>query len=196
MTQIIATVSNLMTASVFATSTWLFVDALAIRVEIKSLLKAIGFLLLTCAFVLNLVPTFSAVFQNQLTFWVQSLGLWFLFAAFILDSHSKLQFLIVAAIPVLIFLRSHSLLAAQTFLIAITIMQIAYHTKHKDLIPLITGFFLITIAEFFYSLEEQTMLGNLKTAADFLYIFASIVVFYWLWQYLVIRFNLQRKTAT
>ena len=102
------------------------------------------------------------------------------------------------AIVVLVFLfffREHSLLAIQASLVAVLVLRLAHVTKHNDLIPFGVGFVLIATGEFFYALKKQTTLGNLQTAGDFLYIFASIVLFYWLWQYLVIRFNLGKKSA-
>ena len=195
--QLISIIANFVTASAFAALSWLFVDALVIRIEIKTLLKTFGFGFLTLAFALNLVQTFSnlGLTQMNLYLWLAGIGLWLIFAAFILDPHCKLQFLVILAIVLLFFLKGNALLSMQAFLIAATILQIAYFTKHKDLIPMVVAFVLVAIGEFFYSLQKQTALGNLQTGGDFLYIFASIALFWWLWQYLVIRFNLQRKTA-
>lgn len=191
--QIISTVAYFASAITFAILTWLFTDALLLKVEIKTTLKAVGTGLLTTALTLNLVSLVSPTPLPQLIFWIQSIGLLLLFIAFILDPHTKLQFLIILALVFLYFFREHSLLAIQASLVATLVLHLAHVTKHNDLIPFGVGFVLIAVGEFFYSLQKQTAFGNLQTAGDFLYIFASIALFWWLWQYLVIRFNLARK---
>ena len=194
-TQVLSLIAYFINASVFAAIGWLCLDALAVRIEIKTLFKAVGFGLLAVGFALNLIGIFSGISLAGLPFWLQSLGLWLIFAAFILDPHSKLQFLAIVALVFLFFFREHSLLAIQASLVAVLVLRLAHVTKHNDLIPFGVGFVLIAAGEFFYALQKQTALGNLQTAGDFLYIFASIALFWWLWQYLVIRFNLVKKSA-
>jgi len=191
--QVLSFLSDFIAASVFATLTWLFADALAIRIEPKTLFKTLTFALLTIAQALSLAQLFSSISLPQIVFWLQSIGLWLLFVAFILDSHSKLQFLAILAIVFLFLFRDHLLLAIQAALIAITVLQIAHTTKHNDLIPFGVGFVLIACAEFFYFLQRTKNFEEIALAGDFLYVFASIALFYWLWQYLVIRFNLGKK---
>src|SRR3990167_499423 len=190
--QIINLLSNFTTASVFAALFWLFTDALFLRFEIKIFLKAIAFGLLTTAIILNLLQLLT-IANTPFIFWLQSLGLWLLFASFILDSHSKLQFMAILAILILFFLKNHALLAVQASLVAATVLNLAHVTKHNDLIPFGVGFVLIACAEFFYFLERTKNFEGIAQAGTFLYIFASITLFYWLWQYLVIRFNLGKK---
>jgi len=79
-------------------------------------------------------------------------------------------------------------LALQTALISAAVMQLAYTTKHKDLIPFGIGFVLITMGEFFKALGAEFL-----ASGAILDIFASIALFFWLWQYLVIRFGLKKR---
>ena len=183
--------ANFLAASVFSAITWLYIDALQIRIEIKSVFRALGFLLLTITFALNLLGIFVQTPSQTFTFWIQSTSLWLMYVSFIIDSHAKLQILSILAIVCLFLLKSHALLSLQAFLIAISVLQISYSTKHKDLIPLVTGFFFMTIAELFFYLEKFKGYENLDLAANLMYIFCAIAFFYWLWSYLVIRFNLK-----
>ncbi len=191
--QILFFVSNFTIASTLATISWLYIDALLFRFEIKSFLRLIGFSLLTIVFALNFATLFYSANQT-LIFWIQSISFWFLFISFIFDSHSKLQILTIAGIIATVFLNKHALLSLQSFLIAISILQLAYFTKHKDMIPLTLGFFLISIAEFFNYLDKFKGFENLSLAGSLLYVFVAIALFYWLWSYLVIRFTLKRKS--
>ena len=196
--QIITLFSNFITASVFATLTWLFADALTVRLEVKTLFKTVGCTLITAAIILDLFHQgFFSLTQPfnllQFTFWLQSLGLWLLFVAFVFDSHSKLQFLFVIAIVTIFLFRGYTLLTIQSALIALTTLALAYVTKHKDLIPLGVGFVLITAGHFFYALEQLRGFEGLGVTGSFLNIFASISLFVWLWQYLIIRFNLGKN---
>ncbi|OGD94027.1 hypothetical protein A2697_00850 [Candidatus Curtissbacteria bacterium RIFCSPHIGHO2_01_FULL_41_44] len=191
--QTIEVISDVATATIMASLAWLFIDALVLRFEVKIFLKSAGFSLLTLVFTLNLAQVFSASASPQLIFWLESIGLWLIFAAFILDSHSKLQFLAILAIISLFFLKGHILLSVQGALISTTTLALAKITKHNDLILFGLGFVLITIGKFFSYLENTLGVANMALSASILYILAAITLFYWLWQYLVIRFNLAHK---
>lgn len=184
-------ISKITSSLVFLALFWLHLDALAVRLETKTILRALGWLSLAASLSLSLVWIFSNLpfDPSKLIFWLTSLGFWLLYVSFIFDSHSKLQFLAVLAIASLFFFDNHTLLAIQAFLIAITILQISYNTKHKDLIPQVTAFILLAIGEFFHSLASSPSSGLF---GNFMYVFAAIIFAYWLWQYLVIRFNLER----
>lgn len=186
--------ANITAALISSALTWLFLDALFVRIEIKTLLKACGFLLLAIAFVFPIAQLFSAINLHTFVTWIHSIALLLLFAAFVFDSHSKLQFLTILLIFILIFLDNHAMLAAQSFLIALVVLEIAKNTKHNDLIPFGVGFVLFAAAELFYSLELRAGFQNISLGGHFLYIFGSIGLFWWLWSYLVIRFNLKIKT--
>ena len=191
--QLIFILANFITASTLAAIIWLYIDALLLKIEIKTILRATGLILLTASFALNLISSFSTINGSQFTFWIQSLGLWLIFASFIIDSHSKLRFISVIAIASLLLFKSHQLLAVQNLLISINVFEIAYNNQHRDLIPFGAGFLLMTTAEFFYYLNDVKGFQNISVAGDFLYIFASIALFIWLWSYLAIRFNLAQK---
>lgn len=187
--QILLLTANFAPASVFAAITWLYLDALFLRFELKSFLKCLAFALLTTSFALNFASSAFKINFPIPSFWIQSTALYLMFASYIMDIHSKLQILTLLAIALIFFLKAHALLATQSFLVTVVILQLAYYTKHKDLIPLTTGFILMAIGEFFFYLESSKGIQNLSYAANFSYIFSSLVFFYWLWQYLVIRFT-------
>ncbi|OGD86261.1 hypothetical protein A2870_04820 [Candidatus Curtissbacteria bacterium RIFCSPHIGHO2_01_FULL_41_11] len=188
--QIISIVSYFAITSIFAAIIWLYIDALSLRFEVKSFLKFLAFSLLTLAFFFRLTQgIFNANFSN-LEFWLQSSALWLILASYLLDYHSKLQLLTIIGIISIFFLKNYALLAVQSFLISVVILQISYSTKHKDLIPLISGFGLLSISEFFNHLEKVRGIQNFSLAANFVLLFASLTFFYWLWSYLAIRFSL------
>lgn len=187
--QVLSLTANFAAASTFAAITWLYLDALLLRFELKSFLKCLAFALLTLAFALNFAALVFKINSLIPPFWIQSTALYLIFASYIIDIHSKLQILTLVAIALIFFLKDHALLAVQSLLVTTVILQLAYYSKHKDLIPLTTGFALIAIGEFFFYLDMKRGVQNLSFAANFSYIFASLVFFYWLWQYLVIRFT-------
>jgi len=167
---------------------WLHADSLAIRIEIKTFLKAAGFGILGIASTLNFLNPLFNFDLSQISIWLISSSLYLIFLAFILDPHSKLQLGFILAIIALFFLHKHVLLSLQAALISAAVLQLAYTTKHRDLIPFGMGFVLITIGEFF-----QVLGAEFGVSSAILYIFASISLFAWIWQYLIIRFNLSRK---
>jgi len=186
-------IANFAIASIFAAIAWLYIDALSLRFEFKSFLKSGAFSLLTVAFSLTLYQTITKQTPTNLQIWLQSIALWLILASYLLDYHSKLQLLTILGIISIFFFKNYALLAIQSLLISISLLQISYSTKHKDLIPLVTGFTLLAISEFFNYLEKVRGIQNFSLAADFVLLFTAITFFYWLWQYLVIRFNLNQK---
>lgn len=185
-------IANFSVASVMGLASYLFIDALHFRFEVKSFMKAIGFLLLTAGFALRFSSFFLVVNQSMII-WIKFLGFWVLFSGFIYDSHSKFQLLTIILILSTFFSKNHLLLSIEAFLITIVILQLAYYKKHKDLIPLITAFFLFTTAELFKYLNNFKEFGNIYNASMILYILASGFIFYWILPYLRIRFNLKQN---
>ena len=192
--KLIGFISDFTAASVMAAILWLYIDALLFRFEIKSFIKTVGFLFLTAAFALSLSERFLNV-NHSFVIWTESIGLWALFVGFIFDAHSKLQLLTLFLIAATLFLKNHLLLSVEAFLITLVVLQLSYFYKHKDLIPLITAFFLISSAEFLKYLNSFRGFENMALAGSFSYIFAAIILFYWLWSYLTIRFNLKQSKA-
>ncbi len=190
----LALISNLTTASIMATILWLYVDALLFRFEVKSFIKAAGFLLLTGGFASNFAESFLVVNQTFIT-WIIGLGFWMLFVGFILDTHSRLQLLTIFLIVAVLFLKNHLLLSVEVLLVTLAVLQLSYIYKHKDVIPLITAFFLVSLAEFLKYLNNFKGFENMSLSASILYIFASVTLLYWLWSYLTIRFNLKHKST-
>ena len=194
MVEVILRVAVIFFAVICLSLSWLFFDALRLRFEIKTFLRLLGFLMLGIGFggiltspsVLNTIP---------FLLWIKIVGLYAIFVSYAFDAHSKFQIALILGIVLLIFLKDHQALAVIAFLTALTVFQLAYSTKHRDLIPMGTGFILIAIAEFFRSIETMELAG-LSLASAFLYIFASVSFFLWMWQYLIIRFNIKKSRLT
>lgn len=175
---------------------FLFVDSLMVRIEMKTVLKALGFCLFGIGSFLIFFDPFVTIDLSLVSIILISISLYAIFLSFIIDAYSKFQWGIIVAIIALLFLRGHDLLTLQAGLIALNMFQLAYTTKHRDIIPLCTGFVLITIAEFFYSLETKAGFKGLGTAGAFLYLFAGVALLFWLWSYLKIRFfNLGKRSS-
>lgn len=184
---------------------WLFVDSLMVRIEMKTVLKAVGFATLGIGSILTFFDQSIPTSFLHVFIWLASISFFAIYLAFIADSHSKFQLGVVIAIVALPFLKGHDLLTLQAILIAAATLQLAYTTKHRDIIPFAIGFVLIAIAEFFYSLKTKEGFEGMETAGDFLYLFAAAALFSWLWSYLKIRFidvskrspfsNLQKRNA-
>lgn len=172
---------------------WLFADALLLRAEIKTLLKALGFFLLTLSSFANALDYSLSSDLSVLSIWTTSVAFYAIFLSLILDSHSKLQLSIILAILALPFLRNHELLAFQASLIFVSSLQLAYTTKHRDIIPFGIGFLLIAIAQFFLSLEKS--FEGISIASAFLYLFAGGSLLLWFWSYIKIRFSRIRLNA-
>lgn len=146
------------------------------------------------AYTFQIVQILTQFSLPQLIFWLQNIGFFLIFVSFILDSHSKLQFITIIALVLLFFFKEHALLALESLVIAIVVISIAKVTKHNDLIPFGVAYVLVSIGEFFYFLAAKANFGGgMNVAGAFLYIFAAVAFTYWLWQYLVIRFNLKHS---
>ena len=151
-------------------------------------------MLLTGGFASNFAESFLVVNQTFIT-WIIGLGFWMLFVGFILDTHSRLQLLTIFLIVAVLFLKNHLLLSVEVLLVTLAVLQLSYIYKHKDVIPLITAFFLVSLAEFLKYLNNFKGFENMSLSASILYIFASVTLLYWLWSYLTIRFNLKHKST-
>jgi len=182
--EVITNTSLLLSAVAFFFLAVLFGDALFVRIDLKTLLKSIGFLLLGISCVLNLLnQTYTLP-----SFLMMSAALSMLFIGFIIDPLSRLSFL--APIPIVFFpfLSGHLLLFVLGLLTTVSIFQLAYTTKHRDLIPLGVGFTLLSVGEYLYHLETIERLNQLALAGSFPYLFSSLVLLGWVWSYLALRF--------
>lgn len=171
----------------FTIAAWIYADYTFFRNDFKSILKAFGYLLLALAFAIRFLNILLPFNYETLAIWVQSFGLWLIFASFVFDSHTKLSIVTITAILSLVFLRSHALLAVQTLIIALTILDLAYITKHRNFIYLGVSFLLMTVAEFFWFLGSVKMYESSLTAPYFLYVFAQIIFAKWLIAYIKTR---------
>ena len=167
---------------------FLFIDSLFVRFEIKTFFKALGFAVFGTYQVMSLLNFMGSLIAPNQVSWIGSVGLYLIFISLIFDPHSKLNLAFILPPILFILFGGHTLLALQAFLVSVSTFQLAYTTHHKDLIPFGVGFVLVAIGEFFLSLGE-----NFLAASAIIFILASAYLFYWLWQYLVIRLPLLGK---
>lgn len=175
--------SFLLSATAFFFCSAIFGDALFVRFDLKTFIKFLGFLLLGVVFVLNLLHSWPF-----LSFWMMSVGLVLLFIGFIIDPLSNLKFTAPLPIVFFSFLGGHILFFVLSLLVTVGIFQLAYTTKHRDLIPLGVSFTLISAGEYFYHLQNIEQLKQVAVAGSFLYLFASLILLGWVWSYLALRF--------
>lgn len=123
-----------------------------------------------------------------LSFWMMATGLVLIFLGFIMDPLSTFKFIAPLPIIFLPFLTGHILFFVLSLLTTVGIFQLAYTTKHQDLIPLGVGFTLISVGEYLYHLKDVEQLKQLASAGSFLYLFASLVLLGWGWSYMALRF--------
>lgn len=180
---IITNASFLISGIAFLALSILFGDALLLRLELRTLIKSLSFLMMTVYFLLNLFH-----FGISAIFWLMAVSLTLLSISFIIDPLSKFKFLFPLPILFLPFLKDHLLLFALGLTATLAIFQLAYTTKHRDLIPLGVGFTLMSMGEYLYHLQSYESLNYLSAAGSFLYLFASLVLLTWIWSYLAIRF--------
>lgn len=180
---VIVNASFLLSATAFFFCSAIFGDALFVRFDLKSFLKFLGFFMLGGSLLLNLLNFYPSV-----ALWIMSVALTLLFIGFIIDPLSRFKF--IAPIPLVFFpfLSGHILLFILGILTTVGIFQLAYTTKHRDLIPLGVSFTLISAGEYLYHLEDIDKLKQLAVAGSFLYLFASLVLLVWAWSYLAMRF--------
>ncbi|MDO8452415.1 MAG: hypothetical protein Q7S79_01540 [bacterium] len=181
---VIINASFLLTATAFFFSAAIFGDALFVRFDLKTFIKFLGFLFLGVAFVLNLLNNM----YPGLNYWLMSAALVLIFVGFIIDPLSKFKF--IAPLPVVFFpfLTGHILFFVLGLASTFAIFQLAYTTRHRDLIPLGVSFTLTSIGEYLYHLKDIEQLKQLALAGSFLYLFASLILLGWVWSYLAIRF--------
>lgn len=181
---VIINASFLLSSTSFFFAAAIFGDALFARFDLKTFIKFLGFLLLGVVAVLNLLNNAFPVFS----FWMMSLGFCMLFIGFIIDPLSSFKF--IAPLPIVFFpfLSGHILFFVLSLLTTVAIFQLAYTTRHRDLIPLGVSFTLISVGEYLFHLESIEQLKHLAFAGSFLYLFASLILLGWVWSYLAIRF--------
>lgn len=174
---IVSSILRLVTSALLV---WLFTDALILRLEPKTALKACGFFLLFLGLV---IPVFSTLFT--------SLALLCVFLSFALDSHLWFSTPLLLSL-ILVFGVSRNftwLLTAQSMAVFISIFNLAYTTKHRDLIPFGLAFILTTIAFLFTALQPYSR-ENFVTSQALLHLFAQLAFLYWWWSYVAIRFSI------
>lgn len=181
---VIIQTSFLLAAISFLLIAALFGDSLLLRFESRTVMKFLGFLVLGIVFVLHLFNNSYPIISS----WLMSGALVLIFIGYVLDPLSKLKF--IAPLPIVFFpfLGGHILFFVLSLLITVAVFQLAYTTRHRDLIPLGVSFTLISVGEYLYHLEDIERLKQLALAGSFLYLFASLILFGWVWSYLALRF--------
>lgn len=172
---VISNASYLLTAVAFFMLSALFFDALIAVFDIKTCIKSLGFCILGLGWIFHLP-------------WLMSGALFLLFIAFALDPFSKMRFAIPLMIIFPFFISGHILAFVFSLMITFVILQLAYSTSHRDLIPLGVGFTLISVGEYLYHLKTIESISQLSAAGSFLYLFASLILLGWVWLYLALRF--------
>ncbi len=187
---VIVQTSFLLSGAAFFFLALLFGDALLVRFEFKTFLKSLAFFLFGCSLIMNWLK-----FSDSIAiFWLMPIALCLLFIGYILDPLSRLRFILPLPAVFFPFLKGHILLFVLGLLTTLVIFQLAYTTKHRDLIPVGVGFSLLSIGEYFYHLETIDKLSQLAKAGSFLYLFSALVLLGWVWSYLAIRFiNIRKK---
>jgi hypothetical protein len=181
---IIENLSFLISLLTFGGLSLLFADSLLLRFEWQTLLKSLGFGLLGVGSLLNLT---SSVSYTPMIIWLYAAALFCLLIAMTNDPNTKSWWLLLPAIIVTLFRQDHFLLFALSFLVSLAVFRIVHVTKHTDLIALGVGLLLVSVGEYFYSLESTQSLTQLAAAGSFLYLFAALALIYWLWSYLAVR---------
>lgn len=110
-----------------------------------------------------------------------------IFIGFIMDPLSSFKFIAPLPMVFLPFLAGHILFFVLSLLTTVGIFQLAYTTKHRDLIPLGVGFTLISVGEYLYHLKDIEQLKQLVLAGSFLYFFAALILLGWVWSYMALR---------
>jgi len=167
----------------------LFADSLLLRFDLKTFLKALGFAMLSAAAFFN----FLSHGYIPITLWVYVISFLFILFGFVFDPNSKLQLMAPLGAVAIFLLPGHLRLVILCVGIAGSIFQLIHSTKHQDLIPLGISFVLIAIGEYFYYVGQMDSMHTLAPAGAFLYIFASILLLFWLWSYVALRVLLMVK---
>ena len=180
---VIVSTSFLLSATSFFFLAAIFADALLLRFDSRTFIKFLGFLLLGVSLVLNLLNNSYPILSSG----IMAVAFVLIFISFIMDPLSS--FKLIAPLPIVFFpfLTGHILFFVLSLLTTLGIFQLAYATKHQDLIPLGVGFTLISVGEYFYHLENIVQLKQLALAGSFLYLFASLILLGWGWSYLALR---------
>lgn len=181
--EVIISISFLLSATSFFFLAAIFGDALFVQFDFRAFIKFLGFLLLGVSLVLNILNNSYPVLSS----WMMAVGFVLIFVGFITDPLSTFKF--IAPLPIVFFpfLTGHILFFVLSLLTTVGIFQLAYATKHQDLIPLGVGFTLISVGEYLYHFKDIEQLKQLALAGSFLYLFASLVLIGWGWSYLALR---------
>lgn len=167
--------------STLLVSLYFFTEGFKYRSKLSTL-KGIGFFLLSIASFMNL----SASSFSDITLRIMEIAYFSFFLGIVFDKHSGLRYsLFIPLFGLFLAQYAHRLLFLITTFILIAILELAYHTEHKKMLPFIVAFTCLALGEYFYSLETfnngQVPILN----GYFLYIFASLIFTLWVTFYIL-----------
>lgn len=146
-----------------------------------SALKGLGFLLLSIASFINL----SAGTFSDITLRMMEIGYFLFFLGIVFDKHSGLRYALFIPLFGLLFAQyAHRLLFLITLFILISILELAYHTEHKKMLPFIVAFTCLMLGEYFYSLHGSASYPGISEAGIFVYLFAALIAVGWILFYI------------
>lgn len=116
--------------------------------KVFSLLKSVAFGLFAIS---SAVTLFNQGQMANTSFWVAAAGMLSLYASLVLDKHSSLRYTLPLPFLFLPILTGHKLLLVLSVFDLIAILELAYSESHKKLLPFISSFTCIMVAEYLYS---------------------------------------------
>lgn len=150
--------------------------------KVFSLLKSIAFGLFAAS---SGVTLFNQSRMTDTSFWLTAVGMLSLYASLVLDKHSSLRYTL--PLPFLFLLSpiftGHKLLLALSVFDLIAILELAYNESHRKLLPFISAFTCIVVAEYFYSYWPIFAMNLF--VGSVLYAFASLIFFLFVFNYLI-----------
>jgi len=143
--------------------------------------SAVGFGLLSIASGVNF---FLHAYTN-LSFTIAIMAYSCLILSIVTDKHAIFPFTIPFPLIAILLLAQHKLLFSLALTTVIAYVYLSFKLSHQKLIPLLVAFSLVTIGEYFYSMQNSTDFPAISTAGIFMYLFAALILLGWLMFYLI-----------
>lgn len=148
--------------------------------------KTIPNILLSFSFLLFLISSSVAFFQgspNSISLPVASVGMVTLYMGLVLDKHSALKYTLPLPFIALFFFKDHVSFLVLSFLVYIAVLELAYQKGHTRLIPLVSVFTLVVVAEYFSVYGSIFQINSISE--NILYLLASLILLLWVTYYLI-----------
>lgn len=145
----------------------------------QRLLRALAFILFFVASVLAL----KLGSPNDYSVPITALGLVVFYVSLVFDKHSHLRYTVFLPFLSLFFFKGHQLLLVLSILDAVALLELAYSKEHQRLIPFVSAFILVGIAEYFTVFGPA--LNTDSAIAPVLYIFTAFIFLLWILFYLI-----------